>query len=493
MLITKNTPLSVLNDGNVEKIYIDKEVSLDTALMEKLLSSFPNSQIIIKTTNDLSSSNIEANILYNNDELQILAGNVNMARTKFEKDISFDEEFSVEQAITASKKLNEWTDLINSTTVNGEPLSPLEKYTLAYGLVSNRFYSKENTETQKSAISRNIISVLSDDYIVCAGFANVLCNLCYRIGIPCAYRECAVNSKDENGGPVWDNHANCIVRIEDPKYKVSGLYNADPTWDCIKNEYKDNWDLLFNFNFKHFLISHNDYTKIFDNIELDSYVKSDGIHDKRRPRNKVDIFGIEHLFAHAKQPNTFNSELFDPETNDLDINKIKQQAYDRFLKHLEPADHEIELMDDYIESVSEQIACYFLNSAILYTPDEEEYIIPYMEDYINNLNCCLQPENLKELIASKIDNYNNQEITNMYASNYEHYTRNIYQTYKRMFDNEKETSKSIDEQTLRKLFGNLAPILFDIKPEGYPVVVNKLIASCSPITLMNEAKQKTTD
>ena len=145
MLITKNVPLNFIGEADPdETIYIDKDVSLDTTFFELILQKFPNSKITIITNEDYS--NFSTDVLYTHEELEILSQNVNLARTKYDKDILFDDEFTIEQTIEASRKLNDWEKLINESTIDGKPLSPLEKYMLAYSLVSKRFYKLEKNK-----------------------------------------------------------------------------------------------------------------------------------------------------------------------------------------------------------------------------------------------------------------------------------------------------------------------------------------------------------
>ena len=119
MIISKNTPLSILDTIDTSEIYISKDISLNSKILELLLRKYPNSKIIIKTFDENTSATTQNNVLYNNDELKILADNVNMARSKYGKDIVFDDDYTIEQAITASTKLNEWENLINNATING--------------------------------------------------------------------------------------------------------------------------------------------------------------------------------------------------------------------------------------------------------------------------------------------------------------------------------------------------------------------------------------
>ena len=257
MIITKNTPLNLLKDG--EDIIINKEVSLDKKLLEFLFANFPNSKITINTYNSSYSASMP-DALYTEEELAVLVQNADMA-DKYNRELVFDDGYTLEQAIIASRKLNQNADFINNFKIRNVPLSPLEKLAVAYKIVTNNVYTDDPNSSQNP---RNIISTLSGDKIVCAGFASELNALCKRIGIPCTYRVTTFGEKGNMG-----NHAVCTVNIKDEKYGIDGIYILDPTGDSNPNKNYSNLD------FNYFLLTQREYDLMKPNNKFDSSVGND--------------------------------------------------------------------------------------------------------------------------------------------------------------------------------------------------------------------------
>ena len=117
--------------------------------------------------------------------------------------------------------------------------SPFEKFIEIYQFVTSHVY-KENE--QKRYASRDLISVLNGDDIVCVGFASMLKHMCTQVGIECSIVKCD-NLKED--GEMSASHACNMVYLKDSKYKIDGYYHVDATRDAIKNE-KDKYK---NYNF----------------------------------------------------------------------------------------------------------------------------------------------------------------------------------------------------------------------------------------------------
>lgn len=153
--------------------------------------------------------------------------------------------YSVGEVFLANSKINLWVDEINSKKINGKPLSPLEKFYLAYDIVTDF----EFNESESIFDARNLISVLQGNKIVCVGFAKLLSELCKRVGIECEVQLVAHKSDKPN-------HMNCIVRLKDDKYGVDGVFYSDPCWDSAKKGRK---------SFEHFLLTYKELPFLFGN------------------------------------------------------------------------------------------------------------------------------------------------------------------------------------------------------------------------------------
>ena len=494
MLITKNVPLNFI--GKIkpnETIYIDKDVSLDTNFLELILQKFPDSKITIMTSDDYS--NFSTDVLYTHDELEILSQNINLARTKYNRDISFDDEFTIEQAIEASRKLNDWEKLINEATINGQTLSQLEKYMLAYSLVSKRFYKLENEDENKS-LSRNIISVLNDDYICCAGFANTLANLCARIGIPCSTRTCAIwGPEEKDQTPHWSNHANCIVRIEDDKYNVHGFFNADPTWDAILSKYADQIDEIdFNFNFKHFLIPHNEYETRFPNIVLDRATTFDDKYNERRPTSITQINSISCLFPDISINSHINTSIYNSQTHAINFELLKHQTIKRLNDIIDGFETEKTSprfnMEDFTPTI-ETIVSYFVQESFEYKPEEKNEYIPYLKEYFETLLCHFSKEDLKKTFSEYILNIDIETFLKDYSEylNYLTNESNFYDKYNYEYVKRRSKTTPVSSETLTTLFETMFPIMFDFdSKEQCKLFSKKIVSKFSPVALLAEQK-----
>lgn len=107
-------------------------------------------------------------------------------------------------------------------------LSPVEKIAYVYDILKTMRY-KENEEDKSR--SRNIHAIVTDGNIVCAGYAAFAKQLLSEVGIKCL--NVGVTCKAEEGPD--GGHARNIVRVDDDKYNIHGLFAMDITWDSDKD------------------------------------------------------------------------------------------------------------------------------------------------------------------------------------------------------------------------------------------------------------------
>ena len=207
------------NPSNEYAIVMDKSLSLNKELMEFLAKNSSKNVFYIRENNSSSETT-----LYDEKETQIFIDNVNLIRKKYQKDIKFEDGSTAEQALDASRRINKLVEHINKVKEDGTSLSPLEKYICAYQFVANFVYKEENTESENHFKSRNLVSILTGDKIVCVGHAAMLKEICTRIGIQSEIQYW--HFSDDNIG-----HANNLVRIDDDKYNIHTIYYADACWD----------------------------------------------------------------------------------------------------------------------------------------------------------------------------------------------------------------------------------------------------------------------
>ncbi|MBQ8844859.1 MAG: hypothetical protein IJ008_02455 [Clostridia bacterium] len=134
------------------------------------------------------------------------------------------EHSTIEEALKYNKEASELVNKINNTKVDGENLSPFEKFTLLYNFVADRFYIEDESDIYHS---RNAISTYTGDKMVCVGFSELLSQLCKECGI-----NCQTQLLNTDSSVNYNNHQNNIVYIDDPKYNIKGVFMCDACWDC---------------------------------------------------------------------------------------------------------------------------------------------------------------------------------------------------------------------------------------------------------------------
>ncbi len=215
-----------------DEFFITKDIALDRLWLDFLCENFSSCKISILSGYDKNQIYYSPTCLYNVNETQVLADNYFYLMETYNKELTFDEGFSVEEAIVASEKINDLVDEITSARVNGKPLSPLEKYLYAYSVIVGKFY-KEVDKNDSLTLSRNPIAILNGETIVCVGYVNLLSIICTRLGIPCT-NEAVVSWDSDND--CYGNHLTLCVRMDDDKYDVHGIFHADPTADSLKKD-----------------------------------------------------------------------------------------------------------------------------------------------------------------------------------------------------------------------------------------------------------------
>lgn len=272
MFITKETTIESLKqiqDG--VDLKLTKEVVLNKDLLVFILQNFPNSNITILSGFSNKGNNYSSfEYLYNEDEIKILLENTTIAREKYKKELTFDELFSVEEALSASRQINNIVSEISSANVEGQKLSNLEKFLYAYTYVVNRVYMEEK-DSDNPQVSRNPIGVLNGDKIVCAGFATLLFTILNKLEIPCTLQAEGMYDFEKQ---TYTNHLSCCVRIEDDKYNKHGIYYSNPTFDYTRHTTGYGGKKVNILTFDHALIP-------YDKIKEHEYYKD-------RPPIKID-------------------------------------------------------------------------------------------------------------------------------------------------------------------------------------------------------------
>jgi len=186
----------------------------------------------------------------------------NFNKDLFSSDINYDNVFVKVNIIASPISLNEYVNnenILFSMIKPAKDLSPLERYLYAYDVVKKLKEYKENHKDKLA--SRNLYSILYNDYIVCSGFTAILGDLLDKLDIPnvetgveitmSSYKAIAQLKKKYDWNNLsasdkyklvseqmnfipqndFEKHSRLIVNINDSKYDVNGLYFSDVTWD----------------------------------------------------------------------------------------------------------------------------------------------------------------------------------------------------------------------------------------------------------------------
>lgn len=108
-------------------------------------------------------------------------------------------------------------------------LSPIEQVMMAYDICKNRVYVSEK-KGEKPSKSRDLVSTLLTNTIVCVGYTNIFITIINKLGFKAT--DFSIKEIDETNSC----HVRPVVWIEDPKYGINGLYFFDPTWDSKRKD-----------------------------------------------------------------------------------------------------------------------------------------------------------------------------------------------------------------------------------------------------------------
>ncbi len=230
----------ITEQGESKTIVISREIALNAAVIDKICRYFKGGDIRVS----IPIANTTSSTIFNEQESMVLQSNfAKLKENHFSalfvegNDVNSYTGYTLEETVVASRKISEWANSINSATVYGRPLSPLEKFLFAYNLVTEFSYSQGSEDNVDSRMdSRNLVKILTGDKIVCVGYASMLAELCKQINIPCLV-QFAIDSTGESFAASAVNHANCKVYIEDPYYGYYGMINADPSKDAMQDQF----------------------------------------------------------------------------------------------------------------------------------------------------------------------------------------------------------------------------------------------------------------
>ena len=127
-------------------------------------------------------------------------------------------------------------DYIDGITehVKSLELSPLEEIIYVYDQIRQREYSEE-LDGESYEKSRGLSDIILGNNIVCAGYSNLYITILKKLGHK--IEEFPLDSLDGSKG-----HSRVIIKLDDDKYDIHGIFESDPTWASKSAEDPDYFD-----------------------------------------------------------------------------------------------------------------------------------------------------------------------------------------------------------------------------------------------------------
>lgn len=146
-----------------------------------------------------------------------------------------------------------------------ENFSPVEKIMFVYDIIKSLNY-EEVEEYESPFMAREIHNILNSGKIVCVGYSMLIKEILTELGIKTTSEliNSNIDNDDSKVDPKLCNHERNLVRVDDDKYNLHGIYSLDATWDSA-NEHEDSLD-----KYNNFLIPMNKYADVYPR---DSYPK----------------------------------------------------------------------------------------------------------------------------------------------------------------------------------------------------------------------------
>ena len=226
---TINLDPNITDLENLKLISSDKEIYISMYDEKKnTLDAFNNVYEIIKTLRENGQENkVTINVSSKKPFLdsKLYHSNLNYEVTGYDMENRKLEEI---------KEENNILDLMVKD-IKTSNYSPFEKYLACYNITKKFKEYKENDEDRIAP--RDIFRLLNNEYMVCVGYAKLLHELLYRVGIESKEWSIGVDTSYDAGFSMEEKvvenagHARLIVALDDPKYNLHGFYVADPTWD----------------------------------------------------------------------------------------------------------------------------------------------------------------------------------------------------------------------------------------------------------------------
>lgn len=214
--------------------------------------------------------------------------------------------------------------------LNDYDLSPVEKLAFGYDIMKTFEYKEATNEDVFE--SREPYKIIKTGNIVCVGYTNMLAEILKGTeGI--SFTDFSVSCYKEDDKTLSGYHSRGLVKVDDDKYDIHGVYVVDPTWDSYKkngNKRLGN-DYTALDLYTYFLISPEGYKKVFPHDSVPNFFKKDYEYLNLNMDNLDSYNELSDKDFTDKDLFTFNfKELFDSSvSNEIKLEYLKGKKLDK--------------------------------------------------------------------------------------------------------------------------------------------------------------------
>lgn len=378
--------LSLVDKDNYPQIIMveDKEKS---ELEIKISSDKEIEKITMKKTSITKA--MEILDYFNNNDFKINES-IFQCENKDHQDIKLFEKVSEKDNLQIKYNLYDkcsYDDFINmrgtlkwfKQIITENNLSPLEKATFAYDIMKTFKYNESNEDKTNS---RYIPNIIKGGNIVCVGYSVFLKQILNELEIPA--ENIGVTCKTPEGGVA--GHQRNLVKIDDEKYHVHGVYAVDATWDSRKEGYNA-LDL-----YRYFLVPAREYQDVFKGDSIPDIFKA-YLNNETPEREKDEsindvVFNIEKIMDNEKEE--MYSKKYTTQSSINDLFGIKEYD-DNVVKYLNCIRPPLETFNEVLRNVRQA----------------EGYIVDTLEEEVNKtveINRMLSDQNEMPFFEEKDKN-----------------------------------------------------------------------------------------
>lgn len=296
-------------------------------------------------------------------------------------------EYKQDEYLKEEEQLDKLIEPIKNTN-----LSPYEKYLAVYNIVKQFKPYKENNENKEEA--RDLRYILNNEYIVCVGFAKLLTTLLDKVGIPAMNISARVDTSYDEGFTMeaipthTEGHQRNLIKIDDDKYNIHGIFLADATWD---NDMQNDLYLQSSMTFARIkeaqrLETLQDYDLLLD------------FHNFEEFTQKLNFFLKKQVRDNLRKEKTYQNKLTDAYIT----------AYKKIMEILSKLEHSKFL--EFYNKYDKQISKYNISLKELediytdFLTEYAKYILPLSNKKIDNQTLYNAITNIKKIINKQTEN-----------------------------------------------------------------------------------------